>query len=906
MKNLKTLLILLLGVMSSFVLAQEMDTLRVGQLWQIGVYVKTAESTYQNPVPQYDVKFQLLFTENSKPADSSIFKLWSLRDKPVKYHESGDTFWTPVDSAHLDTAYGKTNPGWRYFILTSLDSGLFSITIYDESGSQATFNKILYYLPTIQYFDSAGKQITAGTKLNLQTGQFMSVTAKALRPDGSVDTAFTSSGGRQWLVPQIPTGSGLEFYNVDASGQPLGQIDSVLMSRGVAHFFITSGSPINGDSLSFTYTLSSQNPSFKPTGSSEFPTTLSIVYPDAPMLDSALIFDTDGDGLGDQIVGYFSMGLDKVPTNPLMSWANDSAMVAVAAKGTNITWTAGATSVNVVVDEKGVPNDSTAKGQFGVTVTSKSNSQVSTTTNIKDRIGPVVEAVTLLPGRNGAPDTLLASFNKPLDTSFTSGPALLLNGNVLKVTGKLLPSGFWQFIPTDTTIKLAQGDSVWLAVNGGIKAADGNLPSSNNKPAILTKAGTLPPLSSNGNGFFDSNQDGKLDSVAITFTEPITQAQVDSLDLRFVWKDTAGNDIELHPNAQDLVWSASNPTVVSWKFNADSLHIMPFLTSITDETYGYGNVLNHWVVNGQSFSDTVAISMMDRMPPVAEHAQIWPESNSANTGDSLQIRFSEPVDTSNISTMDFLEFLVGGDSASYGLSHLSWSDSGRVLGARVAAGSPLATRENPGDSLMILALAGGISDTLGNKMVAKGNPVMLIGNARVLEATSFKAGVKSRADLGLDAPRDASGKPEPVSVTFWNSDAQVSDMPKGSLGVLLDVGQSTLGNYDSLSSTLNLVDSTIGMTWRLDVFTNLGGFVASSKGVIRCDDSGYGGNCFQNRKQVYLSWNLLAQNGRKAGFGVYVAKVTVQVWGTKTTSKEHVYMWGVGPCDAQGILLCRD
>jgi hypothetical protein len=145
-----------------------------------------------------------------------------------------------------------------------------------------------------------------------------------------------------------------------------------------------------------------------------------------------------------------------------------------------------------------------------------------------------------------------------------------------------------------------------------------------------------------------------------------------------------------------------------------------------------------------------------------------------------------------------------------------------------------------------------------------------------------------------------------VSVTFWNSDAQVSDMPKGSLGVLLDVGQSTLGNYDSLSSTLNLVDSTIGMTWRLDVFTNLGGFVASSKGVIRCDDSGYGGNCFQNRKQVYLSWNLLAQNGRKAGFGVYVAKVTVQVWGTKTTSKEHVYMWGVGPCDAQGILLCRD
>ena len=904
--SLKRCFILILGVMLSSIFAQSLDTLRVGSFWQIRVLVKDSSSSDLNPVPQYNVEFNLLFTKNSLPADTSTFKLWSLRDKPIKYHASGDTFWTPSDSLHSDSAYGGALPGYRYFILTSTDSGLFSISIDDGVSPTKTFNKIVFYLPTIKYYDEQGNEITTGRNIGLQTGEYLKVTAKALRPDGTLDTTFTSTSGRQWLVPTLPTGSGIEFYSPDNQGLPLNQIDSVLMSKGVGTFFLKSDAPVNGSSFTMNYVTSSNSSIFRPKGSSTFPATLSIMYPDAPMLDSAVIVDSDGDGLGDKISGYFNMGVDKVPSSPLMSWANDSAMLPVATKGASIAWTAGATSIAVTVDEKSAPNGKTAQGDFGVTVTSKSGNQVPTTIQIKDRIGPVIQAVTLLPGRNGAPDTLIAVFNKPLDSSFTSGSALMLNGDVLNVSGKKLANGTWQFIPTDGTLKLTAGDSVWLAVNGGIKASDGNLPSSNNKPAVLTKAGTLPALSSAGNGFFDSNHDGKLDSIAITFSEPISQAQVDSMDLRFIWKDTAGNPIELHPNPKDLVWNSKNPDVVSWKFNADSLHIMPFLTSITDDTYGYGNVLNHWVVNGQTFADTVAIKMADRMPPVAELAQVWPESNNQAKGDSLMIRFSEPVDTSKISSLDFLGFLLGGDSTGFGVSNPTWSDSGRVFGARIAKNSPLATRANPGDSLQILAGAAALSDTLGNAMTTSGNPLMLVGDARVLVENSFKAGVKSRADIGTDAPLSSNGKPKPVSVTFWDRGTLVSDLPKGSLGVLLDVGQSTLGDYDSLNSTLSLVDSAIGMSWRLDVFTNLGGFVASSKGEIRCDDVGYSGNCFENRKQVYISWNLLADNGRKAGYGVYAAKLTVHVWGKKTTTKEKIYLWGVGPCDPLGKMLCRE
>jgi len=885
--------------------AMRVDTLAVGNLWMINMMV---DDGAKNPV--YNSMFNLPIRNNGVDADTSDFRIWCLKDNPRVYHGPNDTFWTPVDAAHLDSTYGTALPGNRYFILTALDSGTYDIAISTSSKNEV-FQRVVYYFPKLRYFIHDTTEITSGANLSLQTGEFAIITVKAYRPNGFLDTTFTSSNGREWLTPVLPTGSPLQFYNLDNLGQPLSKVDSVLMSKGVASFAIKADDILNGGSFTFKFTMYSQQSIFRPMASSAFPGSFQISFGNAPKLDSAGIFDMDGDGLGDSIVGWFNMAVDSLPDSALTTWPTDSLLAPVSKQGTTLAWTSGAKVIGVLTDEKAVPTGTVGAGDFRIRVTGESGNKVNTSAPLKDHIGPVIQSVTLLPGHNGDPDTLVARFNKELDSSFTQGDAFLLNGEKLFVTGEPVSVRTWRFILDSAGSLIADaGDSLTIATNGGIEAADGNLPASNNNIAIIHEAGTLPAITENGNGFFDTNGDGKLDSIAITFMEGLTADQIDSLFLSFVWKDTLGNPLELRPDPSVLQWSASNPTVVSWKFNADSLGVKPFLTSIVDESYGYGNILTRWEVNGEQFADTLAISMSDRMAPVLVSAQIWPVSNNAHKGDSLSLVFSEPVDTASLASLDFLDFLMTGSSASaYGVTKAFWSDSGRVLGVRVAQDTALNLRADPGDSLRILLVNSGISDTHGNVMQSDGLPVLLTGNARVLTSTSFEAQVKNRADLGADAPVDANGDPIPVSVTYWDDDATLADLPAGSLGMLLDVGQATVGSRDSIQSTMDLDLSKIGMDWELDVFTNLGGAVASSKGSISCNDTtsaGYAGNCFKNRRQVYISWNLLADDGRKAGHGVYAAKLILNVWGKKPYKLEKVYLWGVAPCSRSSSLLCRE
>jgi len=864
---------------------------KAASLWQIEVAPLDGS---QPPQPLYNTSFQLQIKKNSLPADNTILKVWEASTNtqiPSTFLTFNETFTSPVDPATLDQCYGTCKPGYSYFFLTTADTGLYNIYIKVDP-SLTLVSSIQFYLPQIKYYDGQGNEITSLSNLTLLTGESLVLTAKALYPNGTVDTTFTQS-----LYPAV---SEFSFYEkLDEQGNPINKIDKILVTKGVATFVIGADQPVSAADFDLSYTLGSG--SVKATGVAPFPGHVSFSYGDAPSLDSAAIFDTDGDGLGDSIAGWFDQAFESIaPTDPLMSWPVDSNMVPVSSQGATISFAPGARSIGVSVDEKAVPKGTIGAGDFGVTVTSKSGKLLPTTTALKDRIGPVLQAATILPGWGGAPDTLVARFNKELDSSFTCGPAFILEGINLNVCGTPVAQRTWRFVlDAAGSLALDVGDSITIAYGGGIKADDGNLPSPNNRPCIVHKAGSLPPLSADGNRFFDANRDGRMDSIVVEFTQPLSADQLDSIDFRFVWKDSLGNQLELHPDPKDLVWSAKDPTHVYWSFNADSLGVMYGLTSITSSSYGYGNVLSHWDVNGETVYDTLAIPMQESIAPVLISAIIWPVSSSAKKGDSLELRFSEPIDTKAILNADFLQFLTtGSEGNSFGTSDLMWSDSGRVLGLRLAKGESLSTRPNPGDSVFLKALLGGISDTLGNAMQMDGLPIMLTGDARVLVETAFHAQIKSRASIFEEAPRNDNGDLLPISVTFWNDNATLADVPSGSLGLLLNVGQSTLGSLDSLSSTLDLDLSKIGLKWQLDVFTNLGGFVASSQGHIFCNDTtpaGFNGNCFQNRKQMYISWNLLADNGRRVGYGVYAAKLTVRVYGQKNYEFEKVYLWGVSP-----------
>lgn len=876
--------------------------------------------------PKYNMEFNLHFTNARSGANlsSDTMKVWSMKNNPRVYRNSGDTFWTPVNAAALDTCFhavGKTcAPGFRYFIVTSLDSGLVDFSISSDGGDPGRFKQIYYYYPRFRFYLEDGSEITSSTSIRTETGENIKVTAKAFMPKNAnesnwtkFDSTLSSISKRQQLILST-TGAdtNLQIYRANSDGSFMDQqLDSVLLDSGETTFYVKSAVPVNGGSLKFRMEMLSQDLSFKPSFNIPVPGKFNISYGDAPSMDSASLYDMDGDGVGDSVVAWFDAGLDKKPTNPVMSWPYDSTMTAANKNGGSLAWVAGNDSIGWQVDEIPVPRGTNPAGDFGVTVTGKSGNLVETTAPLHDRVGPVIQTVTMRPGHGGESDTLIIRFNKNIDGDFKEGDAFLVNGERIFVTGDSIGDRTWQFILDEDASNITDvGDSITIDVDGGIVAADGNKPNANNRPAVIREAGTLPPLSQDGNGFYDSDGDGSLDSITVEFEEAITQDILDSLEFNFVWKDTAGNPIRLPLGPDDYVWDPKNPKVITWKFDPDSMGIMPFLTSIKSEDYGFGTILNHYEIDGESVADTVPVTMLDRMAPVLVNAQIWPVTSSSKKGDSLELRFSEPIDPDALLNNDFLDFLMTGDSKDpSGTAMYEWNDSGTVLGMRIAKGDPLRQRPNPGDSLRILAIANGIADTNGNTMSQDGPRVMLLGDARVLEDSRIGVGIKARADIGDDAPKDKNGDPMPISLSFWDDGTTVEDLPAGSLGILLDVGPSTLGEEDELRGTLALDKGDIGLSWQLYVYTNFGGFVASSKGEVNCADTtstGFDGDCFKNRKQIYISWNLLAENGRKVGFGVYVAKLHVNVWGNKDKKMDQVYQWGVGPCGKNRKMLCRD
>ena len=135
-----------------------------------------------------------------------------------------------------------------------------------------------------------------------------------------------------------------------------------------------------------------------------------------------------------------------------------------------------------------------------------------------------------------------------------------------------------------------------------------------------------------------------------------------------------------------------------------------------------------------------------------------------------------------------------------------------------------------------------------------------------------------------------------------------------SVGVLLEEYPNTLGyiiktdmgniltdpTLDSLIAAGKIKLEDVKLKYELDIFTNLGTFVAHKSGSIACTDEFFGGDCRENRGYVYLAWDMVTSKGRIAGTGAYIAKLSThavvpsqgkkgkhnvtQTWGVRRTT----------------------
>ena len=729
-----------------------------------------------------------------------------------------------------------------------------------------------FYLPQLEFSDSAGNVIDAHTLLNAEVNETIRINVRAVVPVGPDSGATDTLINKTFYFFTILGSEGLQFYTL--GGDTTSRLDVI---GGTGAFLIKATRAVQNGSFilnGYPGTLSVAGDTTYMV-QAEFPGDLVFENPDMPTLDSASIFDTNGDGVGDSIAAWFSGNTAAATLDSFFySWPNGDAFTEF--DGT-FTYKNGVLGLSDV--ETSLPKDS-GQGELNVYATSLSGSVGVLNSELEDKIGPVIRAITIIPGLDGDEDTLVVNFNKDLDSLFSAGKAFVLpNGDKIYVTAIKKNGDTWTFVADSGAVSV--GDSLSITLDGGIIAADGNEPSYN-RPVKVNSSGRVY-LSNENNGFYDSDGDGRMDSVSVGFEMAITQEQLEGLDLRFYWQDSLGNPLEIKPDVDDLVLS-SNGKIVTYALSEKwESRVKEGLTSIDNEYYGFAALMSTAVVNDSTVKTISYLEMNDRMAPVISGIFLEPESRWESSPDKLTIEFSEAVDVKAITSADgYLSFFVDGKWVSYDLSNAVWSDNNTKLQVLVAQDEDLLDRANPRDSIRLAAISGGIQDMHGNEVSENSPVVMIEGDPRVLvETSSF---------IGLDRVALA---PEGASFTqrIFPEGTSVKEEMGKSLGVMLDISYATIFD-DSTGANLDL--SKIGMEWEMYVYTNLGAYVASSHSSIKCDDSDFGGNCFDNPKRIYLRWNLRSDDERKVGVGVYVAKFYLKVYGEKESyTYERIFKWGV-------------
>lgn len=799
--------------------------------------------------------------------------------------------------------------GFRWFGV-SASYAVYNIeigTLVDKNSEPSLVAIYNFYAPGIQYcWDaSCDSVVTSASDLNLDVGDSTKLYARAYVTIGPDSGATDSTIVKTFYFSTEGAGKNLEFHSLSGTKLPVIEHHGVQLNfgeenHGVVGFVVVANGTGNAEEGK-SFTLSGYPEDYDKNGDAvfyvneAFPGTLTINDRNLPHIDSAVVLDTDGDGVGDKISAWFSGDRDSVLlTDFAYSWPTEDDLgkwnsCAEGKKdGCKLEKEMGFDQLSLSA------SGNKAKGKLEVVVESQfMKTRDTLQSSLKDRIGAVIQTASIIYGEEDT-DVLVIKFNKDIDTSWNKGKGFVLNGKEIEESAIEKDGDEWRF-SVDTGV-VHVGDMISISLKGGIQAADGNKTGKNREVPVKNAGGIY--ATDENNGFYDRNGDGTMDSASVGFQNPLTKEDLKTMTVSLFWLDSKNEVKELKFKSLDsllekgVISLSEDGTVIGFDLGDSKYDIKKMLTnidstnSVKNENYGFAEVSTTISIAGHDDSTvTMKLGMHDRMAPVISGTFLQPESFQKAVPDEFMVEFSEPVDTAGMElSEEDLAFLVDGKWVHYGLSSHSWSPDGKSLKIYLENGVDLDKRMNPADSMKFDNFANSFKDLEGNGVREEAPTVMVQGDPRVISKATSLATLE-RAVLLADKAA--------FTERFVDPDAEMDSEMKKSLGVLLDVGFSTIMKGDTLDAT-ELDLENIGLTWELDVFTNLGGFVAHAGSTISCNDKSFGENCFENPRKLYLRWNMRSDSGRKVGVGAYVAKLKVKVFGAKKPFKvERIYSWGI-------------
>ena len=802
--------------------------------------------------------------------------------------DSSDIFNLRAVQSDPDSGLVKLRVGSRY----KLEN--FQLGTSDDAAATDPIVSLVYnfYVPYLKYYVK-GEEVTDVSKLQYEVGDTMHVDVEAIIPIGTAKDRVDSTLKRTFYFKAFGESENLQFLS--DGGVNLKQSDNTIrlnIDNGKGKFMVVATKAITDGS---SFSMNAFDDGKDSVGETKFiltdpfPGEYQFVNPDMPTLDNAAIYDTDGDGIGDSIATWFGGKTDSMDVkNFYYSWPSDSSLEKYSGDVKQNGDVYGLPDVKVEIQ------GDDAKGIVKAYVCSIGNRCDTLTTALADSIGAAIQSATLVKG-NGETDTLIVRFNKDIDPSWTSGRGLKLNGEAIDVEAISKKGTQWAF--TVEAGKVAVGDMLKIETicsskecpDGILTAADGVPTSKNNQEVPVKNAGRIY-VDNDKNGFYDRNGDGRMDSTSLGFETPITEDDLKKMEITFYWLDNDGELVAIKPNLADLDLSEDG-TLLGFALDPEKYDVKNLLTGIDKSyskggktEYGYASITNKVSVEGKESEEEMMYGMNDYMAPVISSTFLNPESFQMMEPDKFRITFSEAMDKKNVNVADdCLAFYVDGQWVHYSLGYSEWSDDGRELILYMEAGEDLSTRMNPADSVRFDNFTNGLVDKAGNKVSELAPTVMVEGDPRVI--------MKTNSFADLNKAEELSDRVKPFTIEHVKDAKEASD--QSSLGVLMDIGYSTIMGKDEKGEAVpNMED--IGLHWELYVYTNIGNYVGGASGSIACDDSFFDGNCLENPDKLYVRWNMRADNGRKVGAGIYLAKFRVKVYGAKDDFKvERIFRWGI-------------
>lgn len=411
------------------------------------------------------------------------------------------------------------------------------------------------------------------------------------------------------------------------------------------------------------------------------------------------------------------------------------------------------------------------------------------------------------------------------------------------------------------------------AINGGSFTVGGE--AVNNKLIWENINMMEPPVPFASRGvMYDRNGDGIPDSLCIPFSEVFDEDVPDTLS--WLFGDSSWHDYYGSENIRTLIRNGSEIVV------EDEALLQTVFTGADDGVY-QGSLKYHYTYWDEDKNDWIPLSMSgiieDRIGAIVKSAIITPKTDDVSI---LSVIVSEGTDMEGLDIGGLFELKAwrqGVDSAR-ALNIRSVSKTADGLRYDITFFAQNGLLPIVGDSIRLAP--GVLPDNAGNVPHINNPWVKIIGGQRL------QADAVNYAVIGL--PEDPTVEPiRPMAVPMeWS----IRDIEQqiGLPGYLLGYDLQELG-LTAKSTTLD----SVRIVWRIDYFSNLGQFVNSAEGVVKCTDAMFNGDCTRNPGKVFIAWDGRSDKRRLVGTGAYISKTDWKVYdgSERVGRKDETFTLGI-------------